>query len=183
MSKRDWLKSVLIITAAIAVLSGATKALFTDTKENADNYFATGSLAIQLYDQNMAALSAPIFTCNNWAPGSTGTNYMVIKNNGTLTCDLVWKAQVSNTVMGPLGEKLANVLQAEVCEDTNGDNNYETNIYQGTLQDLETAINLGQLAPDQMKRLRIQVTMDTTAGNEYQGTTSYFKFIAEATQA
>lgn len=173
---------MFIIAAVATVLVGATRALFTDTVENESNVFASGTLSIDMLDENLEPISSPIFTCQNWKPTDTVTRFINVKNTGSLECDAFWQTALTSEQCGLGGEHLGEVLFADLKADTNNDNVYETDVFQGRMSELTNVVSLGNIAPGASKKLSFKVTFDSMAGNGYQGLESTYKLSAVANQ-
>ncbi|HHX86776.1 MAG TPA: hypothetical protein GX693_01200 [Firmicutes bacterium] len=80
MGKGRILISVLAIVMAVALVSGATAALFTDTAANEDNAFKAGTVEVQAGEQEYCGVEI-----GNMAPGSVINGSFIVRNTGTLS--------------------------------------------------------------------------------------------------
>ncbi|MCL5256789.1 MAG: CalY family protein [Chloroflexi bacterium] len=85
---RRILISVLIIGAVIAAVAGSTFAYFSDTVQSTANEFTTGTLTLNIQDNdegpNHGPVSATWKSPSNWAPGETFTSTVILKNAGNM---------------------------------------------------------------------------------------------------
>ncbi len=83
MKKIDTSLLIAFILTLIGALliGGATIALFTDTAQNTSNNFAAGTLSINLTREFGEEQS---FTFGNIAPGDSGSDTIIVRNNGSL---------------------------------------------------------------------------------------------------
>ncbi len=154
-TKRALCMSFVSLLLCCSMLIGSTFAWFTDTASTSVNTIQAGTLKIGLYtDQNctQSAEGQPLsFTKAGenvlWEPGCTWSLPTVyIKNEGNLA--LKYKVEITGI---------------------NG--NAELNkVIDWTISD-GTTNGFGHLTPGQTAEINISGTMQTTAGNEYQGKT------------
>ena len=87
------LLSAASIAAAGALVIGATFAYFSDTNSSTENVFASGTLDLQLDDNNESLSSANIagsFGGTNLVPGGTPfSGFVSLHNNGTINASFV----------------------------------------------------------------------------------------------
>lgn len=183
MQKRQLAISCLLILAVGLLLLGSTTALFNDREENQHNTISVGTLDIKMLDESLNPLPQPLFGCSNWQPGDSQTKIIKIKNTGSLESTLAFAIELESEQIGAQGEKLGNVLWADILEDTDGDLTYETPRFNGCLSELDSALELGMLDPNGVRNLKLTITFDTSAGNGYQGLTNVYKIIALGSQA
>lgn len=115
--------SIMSILGALALLSGATFAFFTDTASSNANTFGAGSLDLDIannsptgsFTDNVSAT----FAISNMAPGQTDAQVVNLSNQGTIDIAEIAMGFVSNStddVATPDGSDLRNVLTLEVRE-------------------------------------------------------------------
>lgn len=176
--------SALSILSALALMSGATFAFFTDSGTSSGNVFTTGSLDLQLsnngttFTDNVSAT----FGGTNMVPNGTpvvGT--LTLKNNGTVNASTVGIA-VANVITegtgpgavttNPMPKYLrvtaltyggADILPSQT-PDSNGNGFVD-------LEDLQTngIKGLSGIDATLTKALGMSVQLDTTAPNDLQG--------------
>jgi hypothetical protein len=173
---------VLATVLAAAGLTVASGADFTASSANPANTFSTGTLTMSNSADNAAILTASGMRPGD--PASAGT--VDIANTGSLSgaFTLTRGTPVDSDTANPLSGKL-NVLvddcgtfsgsTAPICGD--GD---DVNKYTGTLADMGTtghAIgSLASFAGGAKHRYRVRVSLDSSAGNAYQGDSSTVAF-------
>jgi predicted ribosomally synthesized peptide with SipW-like signal peptide len=89
----------VLITVALAGIG--TYAYFSDTETSAQNTFTAGTLNFNILDPGG---DHKVFNVTNMKPGQTVTGYLVVANDSNM--DMKWKAWLSGTVGGTLGEVL-----------------------------------------------------------------------------
>ncbi|MCX6806657.1 MAG: TasA family protein, partial [Candidatus Berkelbacteria bacterium] len=130
------LKSVFVVLAMVAMITGATNAIFSSTASVNSNTFATGSLEIRIDE----AVSIPGFSVENAAPGIVQSGQFVINNYGqphftgssTLPAKSL-KISAVGTGVTPDSTYLYNNLDV-IVKSTVGWN--ETTVFTGKLKDL-----------------------------------------------
>jgi spore coat-associated protein N len=163
--------ATVLAAAGLTVASGAD---FTAQSANPANTFTTGTLSMSNSADNTAVLTA-----SNLRPGDSSSGTVDIANTGSLSgaFTLTRSGLTDTDTANPLSAKLNVVVDdcgafsgavAPSC--TDGD---EVIKYSGTLSDMSTAGHgvaaLGNFASNDTHRYRFRVTLDTTAGNAYQG--------------
>ena len=169
------------IVLCAVMLAGTTWAWFTDSVTNAGNKIQAGTLDVSLLAAksdgaggygalaDVSGSAEPIFKDENWEPGySTGVK-LAVKNNGTLSLkykltfgnlsatkgiEAVLEVAVDGTPVGTLSEFVSGAAFLE-----------------GTLAGGETSAEK-----------TVVVTMQTSAGNDYQGASAIFDIRLVATQ-
>jgi len=170
--------ATVLAAAGLTVASGAD---FTASSANPANTFSTGTLSM-LNSANNAA----IFTASNVRPGENTTGTVDIANTGSLSgaFTLTKSSLTDSDLANPLSAKLNVVVDdcgafsgstAPTCGDSD-----DVNKYTGTLADMSTSGHgvsaLGSFASNDKHRYQFRVTLDTSAGNAYQGDSSTAAF-------
>lgn len=192
--------SSLSIMAALALMGGAAFAFFSGTASSTNNIFAAGTLGLQLDDLNESTPSATVsasFGGSNLVPGATVSGFLSLHNSGSIDiAEIKLGANQTNNSNNGDGSNLADVLDLTVK--VGDDNSCVTNA-----TNLTTAINtaLGGGGPLTLTKLNVTdydslpglnvgpdrylcmaFTMESTAGNPYQGDSITEDFILEAHQ-
>ena len=177
---RRTLAVLATVTTAVGV-TVASGADFTASSANPANTFSTGTLTM-----SNSRADAAILTASGMRPGETKEGTVDIENTGSL--DGVFtlaRGTVTNTdAVNPLAGKLNVVIDdcgtfsvstTPVCGDGN-----DVNKYSGTIADMGTAgspvAGLGTFSGSAKHRYRFRVTLDSSAGNAYQGDSSTTEF-------
>ena len=167
--------STVLAATGLTVASGAD---FTATAANPANTFTTGTLAVSSSVGNAAVLTA-----GNLRPGGPATTGTVdIANDGSLTgvFSLERGAPADSDADHPLSAKLNLVVRdcggfagstPPACGASDGDV-----VYSGTLGGMDDAEPLGDYEGGEQHRFRFEVSLDGSAGNEYQGDSSTATF-------
>jgi spore coat-associated protein N len=170
--------ATVLAAAGLTVASGAD---FTASSANPSNTFTTGTLTM-----SNSADNAAVLTASNLRPGNSATGTVDIANTGSLSgAFTLTKSSVTDTdSANPLSGKLNVVVDdcgafsgstAPTCGDVD-----DVNKYSGTLADMSTSghgVNaLGTFAGNDKHRYQFRVTLDTSAGNAYQGDSSTAAF-------
>ena len=162
--------ATVLVAVGITAASGAD---FTASSANPANTFATGTLSI--YNSKEAAA---VLTASGLRPGGTpATGTVDIGNTGSLagTFTLTRGTPDDSDSVNPLSTKL-NVKVVDcglfagatppTCDV--GD----TVKYTGTLASMSSPVGLGSFAGSDKHRYEFTVSVDTSAGNVFQGDTS-----------
>jgi hypothetical protein len=170
--------ATVLAATGLTVASGAD---FTAQSANPSNTFATGTLTM-----SNSADNAAILTASNLRPGDTSSGTVDIANTGSLSgAFTVAKTGLTDSdSANPLSGKLNVVVDdcgafsgstAPTCGDSD-----DVNKYTGTLGDMSTSghgvSTLGTFASNDKHRYRFRVTLDSSAGNAYQGDSSTAAF-------
>ena len=160
--------ATFLLAAGVAVGSGAN---FTASSPNASNAFSAGTLTMT----NTA--SGAIVTMNNMRPGDSQSGTVDIANSGSLSGTFsLGEANVT-------GATLAGQLDLSVvdCGDVTSANCAAgTSLYSGKFDSLPST-GLGTLAAGQGHRYKFTVTLPTSTGNAFQGTSASAEFDWSAT--
>jgi spore coat-associated protein N len=169
----------LLLAAAAVVGSGAD---FTASSANPSNTFAAGTLTVGNSKEGVAVLSA-----SGLRPGAGATGTVDIENTGSLSgaFTLSRTTPVDSDAVNPLSGKLNVTVvdcgafsgsTAPACG--NGDDVVKYSA--GTLAQMGTAghavAGLGTYAAAEKHRYEFTVTLDTSAGDAYQGDSSSVEF-------
>lgn len=167
--------STALVAVGVTVASGAD---FTAASANPSNTFSTGTLSI-----NNAKEGSAILTASNLRPGDpAATGTVDIANSGSLSgaFTLTRQAPVDSDTTNPLSAKLNLVVvdcgkfvgaTAPTCGD--GDDVTE---YSGTVAGMTGSQALGTFAAGEKHRYQFSVSLDSSAGNAYQGDSSSVEF-------
>ncbi len=129
------LPALAAIVVAVAAITGGVLAYFTNTAQSRGNTFSSGTLVLQLTDDDEGPLSGNIsasFGGANLVPGDLVTGWIMLRNTGSISADHV-DAVFSNTTTDagelPGSESTTPMTMAlEVQElrwDVNGDGDTE----------------------------------------------------------
>jgi Camelysin metallo-endopeptidase len=169
--------ATVLAAAGLTVASGAN---FNASSANPANTFSTGTLSMS------NSKNAAIFSAANMRPGENTTGTVDIANTGSLsgTFSLAKSGLTDTDSTNPLSAKLNVVVDdcgafsgstAPTCGDSD-----DVNKYNGTLADMSTSghavSTLGSFASNETHRYQFRVTLDTSAGNVYQGDGSTAEF-------
>jgi hypothetical protein len=170
--------ATVLAAAGLTVASGAD---FTAQSANPANTFSTGTLSM-----SNSADNAAVLTASNLRPGDSSTGTVDIANTGSLSgaFTLTKSSLTDSDLASPLSAKLNVVVDdcgafsgATAPSCTDGD---EVTKYTGTLADMSTSghgvLGLGTFASNDKHRYRFRVTLDSLAGNAYQGDSSTAAF-------
>ena len=186
------LLSVFSIALVIALVAGVTYAYFTDN-DQASNSLASGKLDVELRgaykDGVTIALDTTQYFKGGMAPGvEVGPYEIAVYNKGwgqsTLPVKYAW---TSNHTGGSLD--LYNMLNVKVREGNCDWINYawfdgSGYIYTGKLNAMPAYLQtaMGPLDPNITRCTWFYFELDSTAGNAYQGLSSQFDLVLDATQ-
>lgn len=169
------------IVLCVFMLAGTTWAWFTDSVTNAGNKIQAGTLDVSLLAAksdgaggygaltDVSGSTEPIFKGENWEPGySTGVK-LAVKNNGTLS--LKYKLTFGNLSATKGIEEVLEVAVDGTPVGTLSEFVSGAAFLEGTLAGGETSAEK-----------TVVVTMQTSAGNDYQGASATFDIRLVATQ-
>lgn len=189
---KNIIKSLVIVFAVAAVASVATYAYFTAQGSSTGNTVAAGTLSL-----SPGLNSGPIMNISGLAPGvwkyDVGDSFtsdagahnlpmLHVQNLGTLTFKYkVYPTFVSQSVGGFWELLHVRVYRAE------GSGTAYVKKWEGLLKDMDTNVGsfmsgVGNLASGSSHDWRFDIGLDSTANNTYQGATSTFNFVVDATQ-
>jgi hypothetical protein len=173
--------TAVLAAVGVAVGSGAD---FTAEAANPSNTFAAGTLSI-----DNSKDGAAIFTPANMRPGGpTQTGVVDVENSGSLagTFSLSMDNLTNSDATYPLSEKINLVVTdcglysgatAPDCGDADDDV-----VYDGTLDAMTSSVALGSYSAADKHRYEFAATLDSSAGNEYQGDDAGARFKWNAVQ-
>jgi predicted ribosomally synthesized peptide with SipW-like signal peptide len=190
--------SALSIVTVVALVGGATFALFTDQATANDSTFASGNADLKLALDGGAgepdaanfadSIESPDFS--NLAPGFTGDMTFWMKNTSTSAISLDVVADLTG-LSGSFGSDgvnhLPDALLVKWTCDTDDNGGLQDNTPTG-----EFSVNqwisggtatLGTLAPGNAIVCRMHARVPATAGNEIQGDSVTFDTVYDATQS
>ncbi|MGE0228674.1 MAG: TasA family protein [Dehalococcoidia bacterium] len=193
--KRSVFMSLAVIGLVAAMITAATSAVFTDAATSTDNTFNTGTLDIQLKDDNEGPaddVSASI-TFENMAPGDSVAKPVTVSNPGSLGLRYALTSSSTNDNKKDLADqivlKIVKVADAGSCG-ASAFSGSPTYAYNGALGkaafgDVATGAQSGDrsLAAAGSEVLCLQASLPIATGNEFQGaaTTTTLTFTAEQT--
>lgn len=170
--------ATVLVAVGITAASGAS---FTASSASPGNVFATGTLSIS----NTATAPGALLNVGNMRPGDPAqTGVVDIGNTGSLSgaFTLAHTAPVDSDTSNPLSGKL-NLVIAD-CGTFSGSTapscTGATQLYSGTLAALPSSVSLGNYAGGAKHRYEFSVSLDSTAGNPYQGDSSSTDFTFNA---
>jgi hypothetical protein len=165
--------ATVLVAVGITAASGAS---FTASSASPGNVFATGTLTISSSKDNAA-----IMNVGGVRPGDPASTGLVdVQNTGSLSgaFTLAHTTPVDSDTSNPLSAKL-NVVIAD-CGTWTGSTppscTGATTKYSGTLAALPSSVSLSTWAGSEKHRYQFSVSLDSTAGNAYQGDSSSTEF-------
>lgn len=173
--------SGITIAAAGALLIGATFAYFNATDTSTNNHISTGTLDLNITDQNANTAFQSEALGTDWQPGETRLVNFDVKNTGTLPMNIRGFATGSWNFTPSLGDKVS-VTKVERYNggwQELGSGPFTGYFYysqNGTDSELFT-LNGGDKA-----QLQVSVKLAEDAGNEFQGKTFTVTIQAEGKQ-
>lgn len=108
---------MLSVVTALAMAGGATYAFFSDVATSSNNTFSTGTLSMQVRDNNQGftdAISESFASPSNWVPGEAYTDFVCFQNNGTVNIQDIYFNITQSGTTGDTG--LKNFINAEKVE-------------------------------------------------------------------
>lgn len=180
------LKSLVIVFAMVAMVAGATSSVFTSQATVAGNTFATGTLEIRIDGQ----ASIPGFNVVNAAPGTCQSGQFTLENYGA-----PWFSGPSTLPAKTLTMSSANTAGSLYLYDgltinitMNAGGPPET-IWNGNLNAflnkdaLISYYHPAGLAAGNSETINYEVCLPWSADNSYQGLSTTFDFVANATSS
>ncbi len=166
--------ATVLVAVGITAASGAD---FTAMSANADTTFATGTLTIA----NSQAGQAVMTSSADMRPGDPArTGTVDITNSGSLSGDFT--LQRGTVVDSDTTNKLSTMLDIVVkdCGDfSSGTPTCDSGDpvkYTGTVAAMSSAVDLGSFAGGDKHRYEFSVSVNTAAGNAFQGDNSVVPF-------
>ncbi len=191
--RRTTLSSVVAILLCVAMLFSATWAWFTDTVVNKGNSISSGrfdfSVGLEVLnaddttwtDANTS--SAPIFTCTDWAPGSSAVKVLKVLNKGSI--DMQWEAAFIKTEdAGNLASVIDVYYKWDVTANTTDITGWtKIDTLSACMENNALAATLnGKLTAGSEKTLGVALKMQEGAGKEYENLTAIFDIQVLATE-
>lgn len=178
--------SALSIVMALGLTVGGTLAYFTDTATSTGNTFSTGTLEINLLDQNADTVYESETVIDDWAPGETALVNFDVENDGTLPINL---RGFATGTWGDGGLDSQDVVKVTQVERWNG-SSWELlgGPFPGGLTGYfhyspdGTDASLFEVAPGSRAQLQLTVVLDESAGNGFQNQTFTSSIQVEAKQ-
>jgi hypothetical protein len=166
--------ATVLVAVGITAASGAD---FTATSANADTTFATGTLTIT----NSRAAQTVMTSTADMRPGDPArTGTVDITNAGSLSgvFSLQRGTVVDSDSSNPLSGKLDVVVKdcGDFSSGTPTCDPGDTVKYTGTVAAMSSAVALGTFAGLEKHRYEFSVSVNTSAGNAYQGDNSVVPF-------
>jgi hypothetical protein len=173
---RRTLAALATVLAAVGI-TAASGADFTATSANADTTFATGTLTIT----NTRAAQTVMTSTADMRPGDPArTGTVDITNSGSLSG--AFTLQRGTVVDSDTTNRLSTMLDVVVkdCGDfASGAPTCDSGDpvkYTGTAADMSSAVDLGSFAGGEKHRYEFSVSVNTAAGNAFQGDSSVVPF-------
>jgi hypothetical protein len=171
--------TAVMVAVGLTVASGAD---FTAQTANPSNTFASGTLTMTNSDAGAA-----IFTPSNMKPGGPAqTGEVDIANSGSIDGTFSFKAtDITNSdATNPLAAKIDLVVKdcGDFSSGTPTCDVGDPAEYTGTLAALTSDTALEVYSPDEKHRYEFSATLNSSAGNEYQGDNASARFEWNATQ-
>lgn len=110
--------SLAVIFAAVAIVIGATSAVFNDTEESTGNTFTASQLDL-IVNVNGETMTSPIFNEEDIVPGDTGSKEFEIGVEGAAACGVAtvnFSSDQENGCTEPEGDDEANCEDNELGE-------------------------------------------------------------------
>jgi hypothetical protein len=166
--------ATVLVAVGVTAASGAD---FTATSANADSTFATGTLTIA-NSKEAQAVWASTSDMRPGDPARTGT--VDITNSGSLSGAFTLErgAVTDSDGANPLSGKLDVVVKdcGTFASGTPSCDAGDPVKYTGTIAGMSSPVALGTLAGGEKHRYEFSVTVNTSAGNAYQGDSSVVPF-------
>jgi len=181
---RKIIMGVLSIVTALTMVAGVTFALFSAQNTNSGNVFAAGNLALSINTQTPT--STGVFSVSGVDPGeTTGPQSLNLKNEGSVDAsDVVVSSIVVNPT--PASPNLGDKLILKLYKD-DGDSVFNL----GDSLVGNAVLTAGGWASSSLgfglnagasQLLFATIEFDSTAGNEFQGTSVSFDLVFQANQ-
>jgi spore coat-associated protein N len=160
--------AVVLAAAGITVGSGAS---FTAQSANPSNTFTAGTLS-------MTNSAGAILNATNLKPGATDSGTVDIANTGSVSGDFsVRTSSPSDSTPSLLGLLDLKILDCGVFSGTTApDCSTPATKYTGKISAIPASIDLGSFAGGVKHRYRFEVTMPSSADDQYQGKTASISF-------
>jgi hypothetical protein len=184
------MKKILLSIATIALVSAvsvrATGAFFTGTKGSTNNKFTTGTLEINVLDQNLDSQFVNKTLATNWLPGQEVLINFDVKNTGTVPLQL--RGYASGTWGNSTLDSLDKVKVVKVERYDGGWQELASNPLgiTGYFYNAAGGMPVGpyyDVAPGARAQFQLTVKLSDDAGNEFQTGTFTSSIHVEARQA
>jgi hypothetical protein len=166
--------ATVLVAVGITAASGAD---FNASSANADTTFATGTLTIE-NSKEAAAIFASTADMRPGDPARTGT--VDIENTGSLSgvFELVRGTVADSDSTYKLSTKLNLVVKdcGDFSSGTPTCDPGDTAVYTGTIAAMSSDVALGTFAGGEKHKYEFSVTVDSSAGNDYQGRNAVVPF-------
>lgn len=196
--------SAMSILASLAMLGGATFAFFSDSATSSGNIFSAGTLDLHLDDNDEPFSDSVSLSLNatNLAPGGSFTDFISLHNGGTIpAAEVEFGADQTSNSNGGDGSDLADVLDLTVMTGpdrvcTGGADH--TPAIAGAIGNGSLPLTLTELVSTDYDALPglaadnpgttdeyflcLTATMQSGAGNQYQGDSKTVNFVFTANQ-
>ena len=160
--------AVVLAAVGITVGSGAN---FTASAANPTNTFTAGTLTIG------SSSSSALFNSSNMRPGDTVTGTVDIQNTGSLSGAFTLGTSNVTDAAGLLGQLDLKVEDCGVWSGTTAPTCNGSNIvYTGKANAVPAAASLGTFAAGAKHQYKFDVTLPSTTGNAFQGTSATVQF-------
>ena len=162
------------LIAAVAVAVGSS-ASFTASSANPSNTFAGGTLSILNSKEGLAVLTA-----SDMKPGDSATGTVDVQNSGSLSgAFALSRSSISDSdATFPMSAKLDLVVKdcGDFSSGTPTCDPGDQVKYTGTVAAMSSAVALGTFAAAEKHRYEFSVSVNTSAGNAFQGDNSVVPF-------
>lgn len=179
------IKSLLIIVAVAAVAGGATYAYFTHTETVTGNTFSTGSLSFNLRKTNTDTINLP-FKFDGMTPGKCADGQLNVFNHSD-SITMKYRFYFAPTGGSPIPyDKIT--VDAYKCDHYDSGSHCAswTLVKSGLLKNLDGSadhiVSPANEDPNISNYWKFHFCLDSSAGNDYQGTTATFNIVGQATQ-
>jgi spore coat-associated protein N len=174
----------LFVIGLVAIGVGAqTWAYFSDTETSSGNYIEAGTLDLTV--NGALSVTQSVDEGDGVAPGDSGTQYIAVRNAGTVNGHLyvtISNVQVTENTPGTVNSGTWDIRDAVILTiyDTAGNA-----VITDTLSNLENQqLNLGSLNPtDDPVQIRVDWQIDSNADNGIQGDSVTFDMNFELDQS
>lgn len=176
--------SALTIGTAGALLVGATFAFFSATDTSTNNVLSTGTMSLDITDQNADTAFVNENLGTNWQPGETRLVNFDVKNTGSLPMNIRGFATGTWSDSGLDSQNKVSVTKVERWNGASWET-LATGPVTGYFYYSSDGTSTGTLfdvAGGDRAQLQVSVKLDETAGNDFQGKTFTTTLQAEAKQ-
>lgn len=184
MDKKKVIGSLVTAGAAAALLIGATFAYFSAKDTSTGNTLGTGTLTIDILDQNADTDFASEALGTNWQPGETRLVNFDVKNTGTLPVNLRGFATGTWGYTSLDNQNMVKVTKVEAWNGSDWTTLLSSSGITGYFYYSPNGSNasLYEVAAGGRAQLQLSVTLDPLAGNDFQTKTFTATLQAEGKQ-